>query len=82
MNKAIRSKFSIIQKSTEIENLCNFDFDDLIPNDLSDPFYFSFLNQLQFFRDLKIFTIQEICHLLSISSKTYEKIKKNAYACI
>ena len=76
MHKAIRSKFSKIQRSAEINNTCNLDFDKILPDDLTDHFYDSFLNQLQFFVGLKIFTVQDICHLLRISSKTFEKIKK------
>ena len=75
MHKAIRFKASILDRLADIDHLCNEDWDSIIPDEIDSPFYSNFLSQLKTLQSLDKMTIQELCYVLRISSKTYYQIK-------
>ena len=76
MHKAVRSKEFMMERITDIEDVCNEDWDELLPNDLNSKCYYSFPDQLEYLIQLQILRIKDICHILKISTKTYYKIIK------
>lgn len=74
MHKAVRSKALLMKNINEIPKIKDKDWYQIIPDDPNDLFYSNFLNQFNFFLDLHILTVQEISHILSISTKTYYEI--------
>lgn len=74
MHKAVRTKYVLMERINQMESQFDVNWDERIPNDLNDPFYSSFINQMEYlqsFHDLKVI---DLCTILRISTKTYEKI--------
>lgn len=74
MDKSVRSKCFILESIKEIPDLNNKNWSEIIPDDINSPFYFSLLNQIQFFTSMNQYRIKNICSALKISTKTYYKI--------
>ena len=74
MHKAVRSKELIMERISEIDYLCNDDWNTIIPDDLDSEFFSSFPAQLNFLRRLRELKIADLCYILRISTKTYYKL--------
>lgn len=73
MHKAVRSKFFIMERIKEIPDICQKDWDIAIPDDQNDVFYSSLFNQVVFFQNIMSMNIVDVCKILGISTKSYEK---------
>ena len=75
MHKAVRSKALILEKIKDVPRICNYDWEELIPDNLDDNFYDSLMNQFDFFINIQKLNIAEACKILETSTKTYYKFK-------
>lgn len=64
MHKAVRSKALIMERVAEIDEICNDNWDSIIPDDLSSDFYASFPSQLNFLKSLHVLKICDLCYIL------------------
>ena len=75
MNIYPRSRDYLFQNLKKIPNLIEeYQWTDIIPINIYDEFYSSFINQLHFFVSLNFLTIHEICTILGICHRTYYRI--------
>ena len=77
MHKAVRSKAFLMDRISDLEEICNEDWDQLLPDDMSSKCYSSFPDQLHYLIQLQILRIKDICYILKISTKTYYNVLRN-----
>lgn len=76
MHKAVRSKAFHIENNKDISRIVEYDWSDIIQDDLNDDFYSSIVNKLTFLKNAHILYVTKLCKVLKISIKTYYYILK------
>ena len=74
MHNAVRSKAFMINQITDLEKVCNEDWDKLLLDDMSNECYASFPTQMQYLNQLHFLKVKVICNLLQTSTKTYYNV--------
>lgn len=77
MHKAVRSKGFLMNRITDLKDICNEDWDNLLPDDMTHQCYASFPDQLHYLIQLQILKVKEICYILKISTKTYYNVLRD-----
>lgn len=76
MHKAVRSKAFHIENIKDISRIAEYDWSEIIPDDLNDNFYSFIVNQLTFLKNAHILYVTKLCKELKIATKTYYYILK------